>query len=132
MSEYGHVPKDNLLRTQTRRPLTELERAVIERLLDSPFPGSRELLAQLRHTAVDGGCGCGCATINLSVDRSRATPAPVISAAPVSADISSGDTYAGVVLLVDGGFLSCLEAYSIGEPVRNLPPAHVIRPRPAR
>ncbi|MEU5781398.1 hypothetical protein [Micromonospora lupini] len=126
------MPTDDALPTQTRRPLTEPERAVIERLLGSPFPGSDELLTQLRHTAVDGGCDCGCVTINLCVDRSRATPAPVISAAPVSADISDGDIYAGVVLLVDGGFLSCLEVYSIGEPVRNLPPAHAIRPHPVR
>ncbi|WP_307812986.1 hypothetical protein [Micromonospora coerulea] len=105
---------------------------MIERLLGSTFPGSTELLAQLRHAAVEGGCGCGCATINLSVDQSSATPAPVISPAPVSADISDGDTYAGVVLLVDGGFLSCLEVYSIGEPVRDLPPPHAITPRPVR
>ncbi|MEU7774952.1 hypothetical protein AB0C44_26860 [Micromonospora taraxaci] len=126
------MPTDDALPSQKRRPLTDAERAVIERLLGSTFPGSRELLAQLRHTAVDGGCGCGCATINLSVDRSRAIPAPVISRTPVSADISDGDTYAGVVLFVDGGFLSCLEVHSIDEPVRVLPPPDAITPCPVR
>jgi len=129
--DHGRVPTDDALPSQTRRPLSEAERAVIERLLASPFPGSDELLAQLRHTTVDGGCHCGCATVNLSVDRAGAAPAPVISAAPVSADISDGDTYTGVVLLVNSGFLSCLEVYSIGEPVRRLPPPHAIWPRPA-
>ncbi|WP_307803803.1 hypothetical protein [Micromonospora echinofusca] len=103
---------------------------MIERLLSSPFPGNRELLAQLAHTAVVEGCRCGCATVNLSVDRVQAAPAAVISDAPVSADICDGDTWAGLVLLVDDGYLACLEVYSIGEPVRRLPPPHTVRPRP--
>ncbi|MEH1166849.1 hypothetical protein V6V47_15835 [Micromonospora sp. CPCC 205539] len=114
------------------RPLRQPERAVIERLLAVPFPGRDELLAQLGHTVVDGGCRCGCATINLSVERSAAAPAPVVTTAPVSADLGEGDSYAGVILLVRDGFLSCLEVYSIDEPVRSLPPADTIRPRPAR
>ncbi|WP_433553480.1 hypothetical protein ACQP08_09670 [Micromonospora zamorensis] len=126
------MPTDDALQGQTRRPLSEAERAVIERLLASPFPGSDALLAQLSHAIVDGGCLCGCVTINLSVDRAGAAPAPVISVAPVSADISDGDTYVGVVLLVDSGFLSCLEVYSVGETVRRLPPADAIWPRPAQ
>jgi hypothetical protein len=128
--DHERVPTDDDLAGQVPRPLTQTERAVIERLLGSPFPGSDELLAQLRHTVVDGGCRSGCATISLSVDRSAAAPAPVMSAAPVSADISDGVCY--VVLLVDDGFLSCLEVHSIGEPVRDLPQPGTISPRPAR
>jgi hypothetical protein len=56
----------------------------------------------------------------------------VLSDAPVSADLSDGEFYAGVVLLVDGeGYLSCLETYSIGdEPVRQFPPVEQINARP--
>ena len=113
------------------RPLTDTERAVIERLLSVSFPGRDELLAQLPHVTVEGRCGCGCVTVNLAVDRAAA-PAPVLSSAPVSADLSDGEDYAGIVLLVDGDrYLSCLEVYSMGnEPVRQLPPAERINPVP--
>jgi hypothetical protein len=113
------------------RPLSDIERGVIARLLAVPFPGRDELCVQLPFATVGGQCGCGCATVNLAVDRAAA-PAPVLSGAPVSADISDGEFYAGLVLLVDGeGYLSCLEVYSIGdEPVRRLPPAEQINARP--
>jgi hypothetical protein len=118
----------------TSRPLTDVEQAVIERLLTVPFPGRDELRAQLTHVMVEGGCACGCVTINLAVDRAVATPAPIRHGAPVSADISDDEYDAGIVLLVDSdGFLSCLEAYSIGdEPVRRFPPPDRIHPRPTR
>lgn len=113
------------------RPLSDIERGVIARLLAMSFPGRDELRAQLPFAIIVGQCGCGCATVNLAVDRAAA-PAPVLSGAPVSADISDGEFYAGIVLLVDGeGYLSCLEVYSIGdEPVRRLPPAEQIKARP--
>ncbi|MCW6003744.1 hypothetical protein K1W54_04005 [Micromonospora sp. CPCC 205371] len=113
------------------RPLSDDERAVMARLLSVPFPGRDELRAQLPFATVEGRCGCGCATVNLAVERAAA-PAPVLSSAPVSADLSDGEYYAGIVLLVDGeGYLSCLEVYSIGdEPVRRLPPTEQINARP--
>ncbi|MEU1244237.1 hypothetical protein ABZ388_28125 [Micromonospora parva] len=115
------------------RPLSDVERDVIARLLSVPFRGRDELRAQLPFATVEGRCGCGCATVNLAVDRAAA-PAPVLSAAPVSADISNDEFYAGIVLLVDGeGYLCCLEVYSIGdEPVRRLPPVEQINARPQR
>jgi hypothetical protein len=91
------------------RPLSDIERAVIARLLSVPFPGRDELRAQLPFATVEGRCGCGCATVNLAVDHAAAL-APVRSSAPVSADLSDGEYDAGIVLLVDGeGYLSCLE-----------------------
>jgi hypothetical protein len=113
------------------RPLSDIERGVIARLLAVPFPGRDELRAQLPFATVGGQCSCGCATVNLAVNRAVA-PAPVLSGAPVSADISDGEFYAGIVLLVDGeGYVSCLEVYSIGdEPVRQFPPAEQINARP--
>lgn len=70
------------------RPLTDIEHAVIRRLLDVPFPGRDQLRAQLQSTSVDGGFRCGCATISLTADRTTAPSAPVRCGAPVSADIS--------------------------------------------
>ncbi|KAB1920178.1 hypothetical protein F8280_24065 [Micromonospora noduli] len=115
------------------RPLSGAERDVIARLLSVPFPGHDELRAQLPFATVDGSCGCGCVTVNLAVDRAAA-PALVLSGAPVSADISDDEFYAGIVLLVDGeGYLCCLEVYSVGdEPVRRLPPVEQINARPQR
>jgi hypothetical protein len=68
-----------------------------------------------------------------AVNRAAA-PAPVLSGAPVSADLSDGEHYAGIVLLVDDeGYLSCLEVYAIGdEPVRQLPLAEQINARAQR
>lgn len=118
----------------TPRPLSDNERAVVARLLSVPFPGRDELRAQLSFTTVEGRCGCGCATVDLAVERGTAAPAPVLSSAPVSADLSDGEYYAGIVLLVDDeGYLSCLEVYAIGdEPVRQLPLADQINARPQR
>ncbi|MEV4210118.1 hypothetical protein [Micromonospora sp. NPDC049662] len=86
----------------TPRPLNDIERAVIARLLAVPFPGRDELRAQLPFTTDGGRCACGCVTVNLAVDR-VAAPATVLSGAPVSADISDDEFYAGIVLLADGG-----------------------------
>ncbi|MDG9678941.1 hypothetical protein [Micromonospora sp. DH14] len=115
------------------RPLSDVERDVIARLLSVPFPGRDELRAQLPFTTVAGCCGCGCVSVNLAVDR-VAAPATVLAAAPVSADISDDELYAGIVLLVDAeGYLCCLEVYSIGdEPVRRLPPVEQINARPQK
>lgn len=120
-------------RDEASRPLTDTERAVIERLLSVWFPGRDELRAQLPHVTVEGRCGCGCATVNLAVDRA-AVAAPVLCSAPVSADLSDGEYYAGIMILVDGdGYLSCLEVYSIGEePVRQLPTTEQIHAVPQR
>ncbi|MGC4851424.1 hypothetical protein ACLQ3F_29700 [Micromonospora sp. DT15] len=113
------------------RPLSDIERDVIARLLFVPFPGRDELRAQLPFATVEGRCGCGCVTVNLAVDRAAA-PATVLSGAPVSADIIDDEFYVGVVLLVDGeGYLCCLEVHSIGdEPVRRPPPVEQINARP--
>ncbi|GLZ60920.1 hypothetical protein [Micromonospora sp. NBRC 107095] len=115
------------------RPLNDIERDVIARLLSVPFPGRDELRAQLPFAAVEGRRGCGCVTVNLAVDRAAAS-APVLSGAPVSADINDDESYAGIVLHVDGeGYLCCLEVYAIGdEPVRRLPPVERINARPQR
>lgn len=115
------------------RPLTDLERAVLQKLLTVEFPGAGDLRAQLPHALVVGCCTCGCATITLAVDASSAAPAAVTSGAPVSADISDEDQDAGVILLVDNaGYMSCLEVYSIGDPVREFPAVEHINPYPAR
>jgi hypothetical protein len=122
-----------ITRDGASRPLTDSERAVIERLLSVWFPGRDELRAQLPYVTVEGRCGCGCATVNLAVDRAAAA-APVLGSAPVSADLSDGEYSAGIVILVDGdGHLSCLEVYSIGdEPVQQLPPTEQIHAVPRR
>lgn len=117
--------------SETPRDLTPTEYAGLDKLLSVAFPGSEQLRAQLPHTVVAGRCECGCATVSLQVDATAAAPAPVVCGAPVSADISEGDQYAGAVVLVSAGYLSYLEVYSIGEPIRSLPASEKIHPRPA-
>ena len=115
------------------RPLTVLERMVLQKLLTVEFAGAGDLRAQLPHTLVVGCCTCGCATITLAVDASSAAPAAVTSGAAVSAGITDEEQDAGVVLLVDdAGYMSYLEVYSIGDPVREFPAVEDINPYPAR
>jgi hypothetical protein len=46
------------------RPLTAVERAVLDRLLGVEFDGVEVLRDQVKDLLVTGGCGCGCPTIN--------------------------------------------------------------------
>ena len=115
------------------RPLTDLERVVLQKLLSVEFHGVEDLRAQLTQALVVGCCTCGCATITLAVDAMSAEPAAVVSGAPVSADISDEEQDAGVILLVDAaGYMSCLEIYSIGNPIRQLPAVELLNQRPSR
>ena len=48
------------------RPLTEDERATVERLLEG-HPAAGEYRAQLPRTVVTGVCACGCGSLDLAV-----------------------------------------------------------------
>lgn len=103
--------------TAERLPLTPRERAVLDLLLGTDFPGAAALRAQARTAEVTGRCPCGCPTIDLAVDE---TVAEVESRVAVDVDVADG----GLILFVDEGRLSGLEYWSVADetPVEFLPP----------
>jgi hypothetical protein len=104
-----------------KRPLTELERAILDFLLTAEFPGRGELRAQADHVRVTGRCRCGCATVDLTVDRAAAPLAQV--GERMVADSMSRDEEYGLLLFVDDGYLSSVEIYgNAAEPPSEFPP----------
>lgn len=105
-----------------RRPLTPRERAVLDLLLGTDFPGAAALRAQARTAEVTGRCPCGCPTIDLAVDAT-VTVADVGSRVAVDVDVVDG----GLILFVDEGRLSGLEYWSVADetPVEFPPPEEI-------
>jgi hypothetical protein len=103
------------------RSRTSDEKALLDFLLSSDFPGCQELKAQADSVQAVGACDCGCGTIDLAANdpAARATCREPI---PVEAYGAGVD----VLLFVQDGLLSCLEIVDHGDN-RPLP-----FPRPAR
>jgi len=118
-------------RTSEERVLSADEARVMDQLLSLDFPGASELRLQQAHARVVGRCQCGCATVDLAVDVSSAPPAlGVPSPIPAEAEVvGEGDQpVGGVIVFLKDGYLSGLEIYSYGEPIRAWPPAGSLRP----
>lgn len=75
-------------------------------MLVPEFPGAAELRVPTRSARVVGRCGCRCPTIDLAVDVA-ARVAEVRGGTPVWANVL--DAEGGMILVVEGGRLSCLE-----------------------
>lgn len=116
------------------RPLTDLERDLLEALTSQDFLGARELHLQIPHTRARQGCGCGCGTVVLTVDEGKVGASPVTrSPVPGEATVldSVGTPVGGLILFVRLGYLTSLEIYNWGEPL-PLPAVNQIRPYVAR
>ncbi|GLY34978.1 hypothetical protein Amsp01_010020 [Amycolatopsis sp. NBRC 101858] len=109
--------------TAARRPLTPRERAVLDLVLATDFPGAAELRVQARTAWVTGRCACGCPTIDLAVDDA-APVADVGSGVAVEVDVADG----GLIVFVDDGRLSGLEYWTVGDTPAEFPPPGAIRP----
>lgn len=107
------------------RPLTELERASLLRLLaDDAFAGVAEYRAQVDHVTVVGGCSCGCPTIELAVDRARApqSPNPGTPLLPLEGERGDGDDFIQLIVFARDGWLESLElVYYADAPPTELP-----------
>ncbi len=120
-----------MARTFEERALNADEAKVMDQLLSLDFPGASEVRVQQAHARVVGRCQCGCATIDLAVDVSFAPPARgVPSPIPAEAEVvGEGDQpVGGVTVFLKDGYLSGLEIYSFGEPIRAWPAAGSLRP----
>ena len=109
--------------TAERRPLTARERAVLDLLLSTDFPGAAELRIQAHTARVTGRCACGCPTIDLAVDET-APVAGIEDSVAVEVDVADG----GLIVFVDEGRLSGLEYWSVSdETPAEFPPPEDIR-----
>ncbi len=105
----------------TERPFSPAEDAVVRKLLERPFAGSDELLAQLETARASVGCDCGCPTVAIGVDRTL-PPAPVRGSVALEAWTEARDTRVEVLLFVRGGYMSALElVWYPDAPVREWP-----------
>ena len=109
------------------RPLSEVERQVLDVMLAQDFPGAIELRAQMNTARVTRTCDCGCPTVDLVVGGDVVLAA-VSSRTPVNAEVD-GVVGGGLIVFVDEGRLSGLEYYSAeDETPRSFPALDQIRP----
>jgi hypothetical protein len=97
---------------QPARLLSKEEWAFLQFLLQSPFPGDKELQRQLDVARVSVECDT-CPTIAFTVDTSIAPPASLVDRVPIEAESSGAarDDSIHVLLHVVDGYLSELEVY---------------------
>lgn len=109
------------------RPLSDVERRVLDRMLGVDFSGAAELRVQAESAQVVRGCDCGCPTVDLVVGDDVPL-AVVTSRTPVNAvvdDVVGG----GLIVFVDDGRLSGLEFYAAADPMpREFPDLEQIHP----
>ncbi len=92
------------------RPLSEVEREVLNVMLAGDFPGAFELRGQVDAARVSRRCDCGCPSVDLVVEGDVPL-APVVSRTPVNANVD-GVLGGGLIVFVDDGRLSGLEYYT--------------------
>jgi hypothetical protein len=118
---------------QLPRPLSELERALVARLLAFVAPDADELTSQIPFLQVVGVCGCGCATVNFQAE------AEAIAADDAGADSrvvseALGTTPSGIgiglLLWARDDRLSGLEVYACGGAMDELPLVDTLVPIP--
>jgi hypothetical protein len=102
-----------------QRPLSRVERELLDALLAHDFAGVEELREQARSVLASRGCECGCGTIDLSprdrnAPRSSASSPVVVEGRVVDVD---GQAIGGLLLFLREGLLSSLEVYSYDEPL---------------
>lgn len=112
-------------RNDLPRPLLPEERAALMAVLDhTEAPERTTLLAQADATQVESLCGCGCASVALLVDRG--VPAAAGMRSPLDEVMvvdETGEPLGGLLLFLDGGYLSHLEIYYYGDdPISPFPP----------
>ncbi|MFE0022171.1 hypothetical protein [Amycolatopsis sp. NPDC059021] len=111
-------------------PLSREVLAVLDRLLPADDPVAAGLRAQLPHARMSPGCECGCATVHLHVATGEVAPveSPRREFAAARVEAADGTPRGGILLLVDGGYLSWLEIYSYDAPIGEWPSPCEVHP----
>ena len=94
------------------RPMTERERAVLDRMLSVDFEGVAELRAQSASARVARTCACGCPSIDFEHPAAE-------HAIKVEVDATVDGTHDGLFLYTTQGWLGGIEWVGISE--RNPP-----------
>jgi hypothetical protein len=121
--------------TQTGRPLTEAERAVVRHILSAPFAGAQELRQQVAAATVVGNWEpAGSPSVDIAVPAGPPTAHLPDGPAPVAAQVvdANGDYLGELLLWVTGGRISGLEySWVTDEAPDRLPEPSSIRLSPA-
>ena len=110
------------------RSLTQLEAAALNFVLGAEFPGVAELREQAMTARVVGRCECGCPSIDLAVDRASSPAAPVAHTGVVAEARCNDPAVSHLLLWVEDGYLSSLEAAWIEGPPDTFPPPQAFEP----
>jgi hypothetical protein len=110
------------------RPLTGDERAIIERLLEIPFPGRDEIRVQLDHCLVRlwEECVRHCGSLDFQVDCETLVPesGPFDTIIPVEARVTDEDDIPiDVIMFTKDGRLSSLEFVVYSDRMKRRPRA---------
>jgi hypothetical protein len=95
------------------RPLSDHERAIVERLLSLDFPDVECFRRQVPAITVTDKCPCGCGTIRFAVDPA-APPAPQARWKDTMGPLVEGDEHNWLMLFQVDGVLTELEHVSGG------------------
>jgi hypothetical protein len=95
------------------RPLSDHERAIIERLLSLDFPDVEYFRRQVPAITVTGRCPCGCGTIQFAIDP-EAPGAPSERWQDTMGPLVEGDEHNWLMLFQLDGVLTELEHVSGG------------------
>ena len=106
------------------RPLSELERALVSRLLAFVAPDADGLTSQIPFLQVVGGCGCGCASVDFQAEAEAIAAGDAGAASRVASE-AFGTTPSGIdvglLLWARDDRLSGLEVYALDNATHELP-----------
>jgi len=105
--------------SESARPISGIEAAVIQRALEAAAtdPSALELASQISQLRVIGGCGCGCASVEF---RQPTQGQSAVIVADAEATTHSGEQIGLLVWAIEGQ-LSGLEVYSYSDAPAPLP-----------
>lgn len=120
--------------TQTGRPLSEAELAVLNHILSAPFPGAAELRSQLAAaTVIRNWEPAGSPSIDIFVPAAQPTAPVPDGPVPVAAQVldAAGDYLGELLLWVTDGRISGLEySWVTDDPPARLPDTRLVRLTP--
>lgn len=108
----------------TPRPMSPVERAVVELILANEFPGAAELRAQVDFVQVVAKWGVDSASVDLLVSEEAPRSPGVTGVIPVDATVvdKTGSLFGEILLWATDGCLSAIEyAWYGDEPPSALP-----------
>ena len=110
------------------RPLTQLERRLLDSLLALDFPGVEALRLQADTVLAFSSCPCGCGSIGFE-HLNGLRPGPSGVTVPLNPIVhnGNGDDVGGLILFLSDGLLQDLEVYSFGTEPLPLPEVEFVR-----